>query len=363
MDDVILNNILESMSDSLIVIGHKGDVLYANHATEEILGYGLPDLKERGLAQIFFLRDENYDFNQLFVNAVWNKSIHQYSEVDYHHPDGSLKRLAATTSYLIGDDEDQSAFVGIVALFKDVTETFNLIRKEKELIKERARIAGQKIESLRKLAMGVAHEIRNPIVTIGGFSARIQRDESNPENTRRAASNILENAGRLERLVEEVHQYCNVPKVNLVQGQLSVPAEAAVEYIRPKAAKKEIDIALHESPAGSREMAFDPALIKDALIRLLENAIDFSLQGSRVVVSLQYDDDGATIDVTDSGSGISETDLRFIFDPFFSTKTQGSGMGLAIVERIVQEHMGRIEVQSAPGLGTSISIFLPPVDR
>lgn len=362
VDEVVLDNILESMSDSLIVVGHRGDVLYANRATAEILGYGLTELKEKGLAQVFFLRDENYDFNQLFVDAVWNKSINQYSEVDYHHPDGSVRRLAATTSYLIAGEEDQSAFAGIVALFKDITETFNLIRKEKQLIKEKERIAGQKIESLRKLAMGVAHEIRNPVVTIGGFSARMLRDENNPEHTRRSAANILEDAGRLERLVEEVQRYCNLPRVSLVPGQLGAPIEAAVEYVRPKAAKKEIDIVLSQLNAGSRQLVFDPALVKEALIHLLDNAIDFSPEGSRVEVSLRYDDQGATIDVKDSGAGIGEADLPFVFDPFFSTRAQGSGMGLSIVERIVQEHMGRIEAQSSPGQGTTVSMFIPHLD-
>ncbi len=362
MDEIILNSILESMSDSVIVVGHQGDVLFANRATEEILGYGMKDLKEKGLAQVFFLRDENYDFNQLFVDAVWYKSINQYSEVDYHHPDGSVKRLAATTSYFIADEADQSRFVGIVTLFKDVTETFNLIRMEKELIREKERIAGQKIESLRKLAMGVAHEIRNPVVTIGGFSARILRDERNPENTRKAAANILEDAGRLERLVEDVQQYCNVPVINPVQGRLGAPIEAAVEHVRPQAAEKKIDLRFQESDVDERELVFDPALIKTALIHLLENAVDFSLEGSRVEVTLEYDDEGATIVVKDAGSGINDADLPFVFDPFFSTKTHGSGMGLSIVERIVQEHLGRIDIQSAPGLGTTISVFLPHLE-
>lgn len=363
MDQAILNNILESMSDSLIVVGHEGDILYANRATEEIIGFGLRDLKQQGLAELFFLTDKNYDFNQLFVDAVWHKSINQYSEVDYHHPDGSIKRLAATTSYLLGQEENQSAFVGIVALFKDITENYTWRRKEEELIREKEKMAGQKMESIRKLAMGVAHEIRNPVVTIGGFAARILRDEKNLEETRRYASNILEDAGRLERAVEKVHQYCNLPQLNAVRGDLGTVIENAVEHVRPGAVQRKIELIFHESDPGPRRISFDASLIKMALINLLENAVVFSPDNSRVAISLHYDDQAATIEVTDSGPGIRERDLPFIFDPFFSTKPQADGMGLAIVERILQEHMGRIEVASASSEGTTMRITLPCVEK
>ena len=97
------------------------------------------------------------------------KDIKNYREVDYRHPDGSVRRLAVTTSYLLARGDHESTFVGFVALFKDITEVFRLRRIEHNLVKEKERIDRARISSLHKLAMGVAHEIRNPVVTIGGF--------------------------------------------------------------------------------------------------------------------------------------------------------------------------------------------------
>ena len=108
MDPTIVRNILDSMSDCLVVIDGDGDVLYANKNTKEILGYSFEDLKEKGLGLVFFVRDENYDFNQILINAVWNKSVKDYSEVDYYHPEGLKKRLVVTASYMRESDEEKS---------------------------------------------------------------------------------------------------------------------------------------------------------------------------------------------------------------------------------------------------------------
>ncbi len=112
--------------------------------------------------------------------------------------------LPRPTCWLRGEHE--STFIGFVALFKDITEIFRLRRMEEYLTKEKARIAHEKISSLHKLAMGVAHEIRNPTVTIGGFAARIPRNPTNSEETRRFAKNIVEDARKLEAVVDEVQQ-------------------------------------------------------------------------------------------------------------------------------------------------------------
>jgi signal transduction histidine kinase len=104
---------------------------------------------------------------------------------------------------------------------------------------------------------------------------------------------------------------------------------------------------------------FDPFLVRLAVVHLVKNSIDFSPEGGLVDVSLSVADEGTVLEVKDSGSGIADQDLEYIFDPFFSTRARGSGMGLAIVERIVREHMGRIEVDSKLGTGTTIRLIIP----
>ncbi|MEW6348944.1 MAG: ATP-binding protein [Thermodesulfobacteriota bacterium] len=359
MDERVVKSILESMSDSLIVVAEDGAVLYTNRATERILGCSWEDLKTRGLALVFFVREENYDFNQIFVDAVWNKSMRDYCEVDYHHPDGSVRRLAATTSYLLADEDRQSSFMGFISLFRDITDTYTLRRKELALINERERIANENIRGLQRLAMGVAHEIRNPMVTIGGFAARIGKDASNSEKTLKYAQSILEDARKLELLVQRIQEYCNLPPTKLKKGDLSVMLKSVISKLAAKARERSVDVQLHDCTGDRYETRFDPMLLKKAMLNLVENAIDFSLDGAKVEVSVFRGEEDLVIEVKDAGEGIRREDLDFIFNPFFSTRPSAAGMGLAVVERVVHEHMGRITVASQRGEGTTFRISIP----
>ncbi len=355
VDSHIMSSVLNSMTDGLMVISAQGVVLYTNRATQDILGYSLRDFREIGLEALIRENHENRDFKEIFADVVWKKCTSDYREVNYLHPGGSVKRLAATTSYLLADGQYESVLIGFVLVFKDVTEVFNLRAKEQELLREKQRVEQEKARSLHRLAMGVAHEIRNPVVTIGGFAARIRRDRRNPEEARHQAEKILLDAGKLEKLVDHVQEYCDLPELNAAEGDISLTVRAAVEAMTPKAKSKSIDLKIADNIEEHR-CVFDAVLMHRALMELLGNAIDFSQEGSSVRISVLGSDEETSLEVSDSGVGIAPENLEYIFDPFFSTRTESSGMGLAIVERIVHEHMGRIEVDTELGRGTSIRI-------
>ncbi len=264
-----------------------------------------------------------------------------------------------TTSYLLDRGEHESTFIGFVALFKDITEIFRLRRNEEYLTKEKERIAREKISSLHKLAMGVAHEIRNPTVTIGGFAARIAHDPKNSEETRRFAKNIVEDARKLEAVVNEVQHYCDLPEPSLSPGRLSTVVTAVVAEMGPVGKARDISLVVRDELPQGHHVSFDPLLVRTALLRLVQNAFDFSQDGSTLELCLFLGEQGTAIEVQDHGIGIRDEDREYIFNPFFSTQVHGSGMGLAIVERVVHEHMGRIEVESEPGKGSTIRIILP----
>ncbi len=358
-DPSLIANILESINDSVIVLGPHGDILCCNRITKEMLGYAPEELLEKGLARLMIQHNGNDEFNRIFIETISKQSVNGYREVDYHHPDGSVRRLAATISYLVDIGEQETSFTGFVALFKDITEIYNLRRKEKQLIQEKHRMAREKIRSLQKLAMGVAHEIRNPIVTIGGFAGRIARAAHDPEATRRYANNIIEATKALEKVVDAVQQCCDLPAINPFEGSLSDLVKVTVAEMTPKAQDKNVNLRVRDELPEDYKTSFDPLLFRMALVRLVENSIEFSPEGSVVDISLQAVESGALLEVRDYGRGISEQDLEYIFNPFFSTLPHATGMGLAVVESVVNEHLGTIEVDSRPGVGTCIRIFLP----
>ena len=100
-DPSLIANILESISDSVIVLGPHGEILCCKGLPKKMLGYSPEELLEKGLAQLMIQHDGNEEFNRIFIETISKQSVNGYKEVDYHHPDGSVRRLAATTSYLV----------------------------------------------------------------------------------------------------------------------------------------------------------------------------------------------------------------------------------------------------------------------
>jgi PAS domain S-box-containing protein len=359
MEDLMIQNILESMTDSLMVIGPKGEIVYANTATEDILGCDLHALKRNGLGVTFFTREDNYEFNQIIVDAIHQKAVRSYSEVTYRHPDGSAKRLAATTSYLVDPTKPDDSFVGFMAIFKDITEVYELRQREKRLLEERQRVASERAQGLQKLAAGVAHEIRNPTVTVGGFAARLLKLKELPEAAFECARKIMDGAKRLESLVEEVQTYCDITRADLVEWDLVDVVQKPMQALCETAERKHVDLRFRNESSETSSCYCDPSLLKKAMLHLLENAIDFSAEGGVVETVLSAGAEDIFIEVMDLGEGIADEDFDHIFNPFFSTRPDKAGMGLATVQRIVTEHMGTIIVESKPNEGTRVRVSLP----
>jgi PAS domain S-box-containing protein len=359
MQDLMIQNILESMTDSLMVIGPDGEIVYANKATEEVLGCDLEALRTNGLGITFFTTEENYEFNQIIVDAIQQMAIKSYNEVQYCHPDGSLRRLAVTTSYLVDPTKSADSFVGFMAICKDITEVFALRQSEKTLLEDRQRVANEKAQSLQKLAAGVAHEIRNPAVTVGGFAARLLKLKELPDVAVACARKILDGAKRLESLVEEVQSYCDITHAELAERDIAEIVRKTAEELTPVAGKKHITLRFLDETSGVCSCHCDPELLSKALVHVLRNAMEFSPDGGLVEAVLSGTDETVTIEIRDFGTGIHAEDLDYIYDPFFSTLPDKSGMGLAVVQRIVNEHMGTLTVESEYGRGTRVRLCLP----
>ena len=207
--------------------------------------------------------------------------------------------------------------------------------------------------------MGVAHEIRNPMVTIGGFAARIVKDREACPNSRQYAQNILDDTRKLEQVVDEIQAYCNLPEAKIISAHVAPVIQEAIAEKVPRGLERNIQLRLHDSIPGDFVANFDPVLLKTAVLRLLDNAITFSKDGSLVDVHLSLNREGTILVIKDQGIGIDDQDMEFVFNPFFSTRVHGAGMGLAIVERIVHEHMGKIKIASKPGKGTEVRVSIP----
>jgi signal transduction histidine kinase len=211
-----------------------------------------------------------------------------------------------------------------------------------------------------RMAAQITHEVRNPLASIGLY-AELLADEISErgDEPRRLVSSIISEVDRLTEITETYLRFTRLPQAKLEREDLGAVVTAALEFSRAELAQAGITLAMEVTP-GLPEVAADEAQIRQALLNLVRNAREAMPRGGtlRVVVDAPTPDQ-VRICVSDTGPGIASEDLGKIFDPFFSTKTKGTGLGLALVQQVVVDHAGRIDVQSPAGEGTRFSLIFP----
>jgi len=355
MKPIILRNILESLPVGLMVMDPEGEVITINRAASEMLGYSLDAFKGKGWGDLFFDDEKNNDFHQIIIDIILERRVNLKRSVSYVRSDGKILQLSITGSFLREDEE----IAGIVVLINDVTELHQAHAIEKAVLEEKSALQHERAESIKNLAEGVAHQIRNPVTAIGGFSIRIlnQLDQDDPNQAYLEA--ILKGTKRLEDVVTAVGSYTKLLQIEPKRVAISEVLEKAKAGLSRREAElsKKIEWTVQSEPI---DVMIDPGLFTHALNELFLNALEFCKEDQvSIEVSVFEDANRLNVEIKDSGTGISEQDRPYIFDPFFTTKAVGVGMGLCKVKRIISEHKGEITVEGSLGKGTTVRIRLP----
>jgi signal transduction histidine kinase len=240
------------------------------------------------------------------------------------------------------------------------------ILSEKHARAEEALRRRDRLAAMGELASTVAHEVRNPLNAIGMTAQRLRREfldggraTSAPDEAE--LTELLDVLGgetqRINRIVQQFLDYARPPRLSLRRASLRDLLEAAAAALRAKAATRRV--AIESDLAGAGDAVIDPDQLKQAIDNLLRNAIEASPDGGRVHLEARRDASGYIITVADEGPGIPADIVPKIFDLYFTTKADGTGVGLAVTHQIVEAHRGRIDVDSSPGSGTRMSIRIP----
>ncbi len=248
--------------------------------------------------------------------------------------------------------EESGRLNGYVLLFKDMSEV-------RTLRKEIAR--NQRLATVGRLAAGVAHEIRNPLSSIKGFATYFKERYQQVAEDRRIADIMIQEVDRLNRVIGQLLDFARPVTVSIKPMPAKAFIENSLQLVEHQAKEKNIQIDTRFS-AEKMTILIDPDRMNQVLLNLYLNAIDaMDDSGGKLTVSLEADVSGrrTVIRVSDNGTGISEDDLAHIFDPYFTTKPSGTGLGLAIAHKILEVHRGEISIDSRPGKGTTVSLFLP----
>jgi nitrogen fixation/metabolism regulation signal transduction histidine kinase len=245
----------------------------------------------------------------------------------------------------------------------ELARAFNVMTEQLRESRERL-LQAERVAAWREMARRLAHELKNPIfpiqLSIETLRRVLDQDDGSPERFSQlfleSSDTILDELRSLRKIVDEFSDFARMPRPQLAPTDVNAVAGRAVELYRPRADGVSIETAFaDELPAVNA----DKDQLGRALGNLISNALDAMPEGGRLAVRTAAAPGTVTVEVEDSGPGLTEEQKTRLFTPYFTTKKGGTGLGLAIVQGIVSDHGGRIQVRSEPGHGTSFTLVLP----
>jgi PAS domain S-box-containing protein len=258
----------------------------------------------------------------------------------------------------------EGAVSGALLVFSDLSQ----VKKLETQVRRTAHLA-----SVGTLSAGMAHEIKNPLVTLKTFAQLLSEQYEDPEFRDTFSDLVGQEVDRIDRIVNQLLKFGRPAKAEMVTMSLREVIEHSLQLVGVPMRKKNVDLKVAWRTQTSTT-AGDPRLLEQAFVNFFLNAIDAMESGGELEVSLrmireslpgsEHDEDvlpdrHLSVSIRDSGTGIAEESLPHVFDPFFTTKSTGTGLGLSVVHSIIQEHGGMIDVESAVGQGTTFHVLLP----
>jgi len=242
--------------------------------------------------------------------------------------------------------------------FNQMVSQLRESRNEIEHLHRTQMSRAEHLATLGEMATGLAHEIRNQLAGIAGVIEIIGRDLPTTSPARSVVRDVRQEIARINHIVTDLLQTARPHPPKVRKTDLNTTVEHAVMLGRQQALAKSIEISMHKDPSLP-EVEHDSDQIHQVLLNLLLNALQAISPEGKVSVTIKQLGTDAVIEVADNGRGIAPENLPNIFRPFFTTKGDGTGLGLSLARRIVEDHQGRIDVSSTVGQWTTFMVILP----
>lgn len=338
--DIIIDNLPVGFS----IVDKDGIIIDFNNTAEKITGYTKKGVIGKSHLKMLHGTDDK-DACPLFKHALQKHEQLIATEATIMKKNGDFIAVSVTTSPLF---DSNGNFIGGIELFRDMTELKRLERERKNI-----------------LSMFV-HDMKNPVIAAGGFISRLLSGKAGPlsETQKNYLELVKEELEGLQGLITDFLEFSRFEATECkpVLGPFNMEASMRkhIEIAKVEAEKKNIAINFETCEAEAVTNA-DAMLISRVITNLLDNAIKYTNPGGAVTVRLDERSEDILVQVTDTGIGIPEEHLPYIFDAFYRGKRdlKGSGLGLSIAKTIVEAHGGRIWVESIPGKGSTFSFTLP----
>ena len=343
---VILKHAVENTNEAFVTIDGNHKVLFFNKAAEKIFGYSRDEVAGRDLDVIMSpscSRNHREAVTRYVRTRIPSRIGHE-SELMATRKNGD--KFPASISFSVTEVEGEPIFTGIV---RDITET----RALQDQIMQSERMA-----ALGQLVAEITHEIKNPLMMIGGFARQLIRASDDKKRLQKL-SIIAEEVNRLENLLTDLREY-HLPRA-IISEPVNIKGlfQEIYSLVSNDLKKKRIRTSL-EIDEKAFLVSGDAERLKQVFLNLIKNSIEAMEPGGNLSIKTRLSGNQVSITITDDGCGIPQEDTEKIFSPFFTTKPHGTGLGLCISKRIVEEHKGSsFTVASEEGKGTTFEINLP----
>ena len=341
----LYGNVIATMSSGLMTTDAQQRVTFLNRAGGELLGADPNRAPGRLLSELGFHFAEGWD--RIRARARGPETYRDEIEISR----GTDRRVLGFSLRMLRDAEGEE---GTLLLFQDLTELKKL---------ERQALFHSQLAAVGELAAGIAHEIRNPLASISGSVQVLSKELNVGSAERRLMEIIVSESNRLSKILEDFLRFVRPQERRVADFDVATTIIEVMDLFRlsdeiSDAHRIEVDV----EPRSSK-LSGDRDQIRQIVYNVAKNAVRAMSAGGTLTVAGREEDAWYTIRFTDTGRGMSEEELSRLFTPFSTAFDGGSGLGMAIVRRIVEDHGGAIDAESRTGEGTTITVLLPRSSR
>ncbi|MBS4033156.1 MAG: PAS domain S-box protein [Ignavibacterium sp.] len=333
----LTSSVLENMDEAVIVLDKKKNITLFNRALNQLFSKEINDAIGENILEfssnILQLTDKDFELRNYFERQVLL--------------DNSIRYLLIGNSIIYDNNNEPENFVIVI---KDLTEI-------KQLEKEAAK--NEKLTAMGELASGVAHEIRNPINAIGMIAQRLNKEFKVPEHQKEyeVITGLLRSeVNRINKIITQFLNYAKPLDIKTADVDLRKYFDEIKYLFAEYAKQKQINFVIQN--VNGDYFRFDPDLIKQALINIIQNAFDAVSEQGEVRINYKVEDKRFFVEIKDNGPGIPPEIQKRIFDLYFTTRSNGNGLGLSIAQNIIAQHNGSIYMSSTLNKGTTFKIIL-----
>ncbi len=326
-------DVIESIPNGLFYTDFRGRIMFLNRSAEIITGIERSRIIEMNLSELFN-----------FIDLPLKEGRHNGTiEIG-----GELRKFIDISISSHRDNYDRAK--GFVITFQDITKITEMERRIKEK---------EKLAAIGELSSNIAHEIRNPLASLRSSVELLREGRAGEDNKKRLMDIAIKETERLDKIITDFLLYSTPRLPDFAEIELGGVLEETIEMLKSSLPKGVGEISVKTDIEDGIVIDGDTDKLKQIFWNLALNAVQSIDSCGEVRISLKKEVPYVKILIADNGTGISRENLQKIFYPFFTTKNKGTGLGLAMVYRIVEDHSGTINVMSKEGEGTTFELILP----